>query len=548
MSRSFTEAAFAPSTPLTLRPLLYARPLRTTINERPKRLRSSTPTMLIEQLKSLSDAFFKQFNSGAAAQPTPSTQSGAPLVGDRSVVLVTGATGKTGYQVVRKLLESGAATKILAHVSSRAEEIPEWDETKVTVVQSDLAKPESITELVTTAKEANVGSVVFAASGGPDGALDVDNLGVARLGETFSNVYESDMPSLFKFPASISSFGPLDDVIMGGRSDSTMTSSEDGYATFKGNVTTAGGGGFAQTRALTSGSPMSGEGSTVDLSKFDGVQLRVRGDGRERTYKINLKDDDVPDFAFQSLFNVSSDTWQTIRLPFDSFIPMKRGKPQFAEGPSNGSMYARTIDLTRVSAFGIVLSLVANDVKIANVREREGPFALDVSNVSVYKNEPPRFVLVSSAAVTRPFWDAAEKQRKGEEVTQIPIVQLNPGQLLGHKLAGENRLRASGVNYCIVRPIGLNDTVDDGRKILIGQGDTLSGRVNRADVAQVVVAALRSNDTAYKTFEVGADLEQVGADVAPEEFQGLQVDPTEESYATGVQEMLANPPEPAAVS
>ncbi len=506
--------------------------------------------MLIERLRSLSDAFFKQFNATASTEPAAApvaAPTGGPLAGDRSVVLVTGATGKTGYQIVRQLLASGAATKILAHVSSRAEEMPEWDEEKVTVIQSDLAKPESVAELVTAAKEAGVGTVVYAASGGPDGALDVDNLGVERLGTAFASVYASDMPSLFKFPEAVASFEPLDDVIMGGRSDSTMVSSDEWYATFKGNVTTAGGGGFAQTRALTSGSPLSGGNSTVDLSKFDGIQLRVRGDGRERTYKINLKDDDVPDFAFQSLFTVSSNTWQTIRLPFSSFIPMKRGTPQYAEGPSNGQMYARSIDLTRVSAFGIVLSLVASDVKVANVHEREGPFALDVSNVSAYENSPPRFVLVSSAAVTRPFWDAEEKQRKGEEVTQIPIVQLNPGQLLGHKLAGENGLRASGVNYCIVRPIGLNDTVEDGRKLLIGQGDTLSGRVNRADVARCVVAALRTNDTAYKTFEVGADLEQAGTEVAPEEFEILKVDETEEFYATGVREMLANPPEPVVV-
>jgi len=52
----------------------------------------------------------------------------------------------------------------------------------------------------------------------------------------------------------------------------------------------------------------------------------------------------------------------------------------------------------------------------------------------------PKFVLLSSAAVTRPEW--REEQRETfAEAYGIPIVGLNPGGILGFKLKGE---RVSG--------------------------------------------------------------------------------------------------------
>ncbi|CAK0865993.1 unnamed protein product [Prorocentrum cordatum] len=68
----------------------------------------------------------------------------------------------------------------------------------------------------------------------------------------------------------------------------------------------------------------------------------------------------------------------------------------------------------------------------------------------------PRVVMCSSAAVTRPTWSDARKQRM-PGAADIPIVRLNPGDILGGKRKAEDLLRKSGASYAIVRPTGLKD-------------------------------------------------------------------------------------------
>jgi uncharacterized protein YbjT (DUF2867 family) len=63
-----------------------------------------------------------------------------------------------------------------------------------------------------------------------------------------------------------------------------------------------------------------------------------------------------------------------------------------------------------------------------------------------------------------------------------PAVRMNDmlGGLLTYKLAGEDRLRASGVPYAIVRPCAL--TVEpSGMPVKVGQGDTMRVRTTLVD-------------------------------------------------------------------
>lgn len=490
-----------------------------------------------------------------AAADIPAPEEAPPLLDDRSTVLVTGANGKLGGAIVRELLSTGVATRILAHVSLESE--AEFEESNVAKVVADLGTETGVGQVASAALNAGVGSVIFAASGGPAACASVDNAAIGLLTKAMSPELgergSGDVAMLFDFSTSdaVNAFSPVDDVVMGGRSSSGMQIL-DGYARFGGNVTTVGGGGFAQARAQVSDGAVSGTRGTVDLSEYGGIQLRVRGDDAARVYKMNVKDEEVPDFAYQAAFTVPPGReWQTIRLPFSSFIPMRRGQPQYADVPG-ASMYASTLDTSRVRTVGIVLSLVSDGLfKVANVREREGAFALDLSYIGAYIDAPPRFVLVSSAAVTRPFWGADERARKGESLANIPIVQLNPGRIFAHKLAGENALRSARMSYCVVRPIELNDEVPSGRVLALRQGDTVSGRMTREDVARGVVAALRSPAAAYKTFEVGTAVEAAMSndDVADKAFEKLVADEAEVLYGAKVDDMLAaDPPAQAAAS
>jgi uncharacterized protein YbjT (DUF2867 family) len=59
-----------------------------------------------------------------------------------------------------------------------------------------------------------------------------------------------------------------------------------------------------------------------------------------------------------------------------------------------------------------------------------------------------------------------------------------------------------GVNYCIVRPGGLNDDWPAGSRPILSQGDLAVGRICRQDVATLLVDVLSAEEASGKTFEV----------------------------------------------
>lgn len=85
------------------------------------------------------------------------------------------------------------------------------------------------------------------------------------------------------------------------------------------------------------------------------------------------------------------------------------------------------------------------------------------------------------------------------------MLNLLSGDALKWKAKGEAHLRASGVAYTIVRPGGLTDDPAGQTGLVFQQGDEGSGRIARADVAAVMIAALENPDALGKTFEVFSD-------------------------------------------
>lgn len=131
---------------------------------------------------------------------------------------------------------------------------------------------------------------------------------------------------------------------------------------------------------------------------------------------------------------------------------------------------------------------------VANALKQQQP---QVENEE--ESSSPRFILCSSAGVTRPSW-SEEKKKAFVGAADIPIVRLNPFNILNLKLQGEDVLRSSGVPYCIVRPCGLNDNWPTGRPIL-SQGDVAVGRSNKESLARFMVKLLDEPQAASKTFE-----------------------------------------------
>lgn len=112
----------------------------------------------------------------------------------------------------------------------------------------------------------------------------------------------------------------------------------------------------------------------------------------------------------------------------------------------------------------------------------------------------PKVIMLSSAGVTRPDW-SEEKKSALEGCAGIPIVRLNPFGILGVKKESEEKLRTCGVDYCIFRPGGLNDSWPSDRRPIFSQGDVAVGRINREDVAKILVDVLSLPEATGKTFE-----------------------------------------------
>lgn len=102
-----------------------------------------------------------------------------------------------------------------------------------------------------------------------------------------------------------------------------------------------------------------------------------------------------------------------------------------------------------------------------------------------------QFILVSSMGVTHP----------GHQLNAML------DHILEWKLKGEEAVRATGINYTIVRPGALTNETGGQRGLRIMQGDPESGEgsISRSDVAAVLVSAIGRPDLYLKTFEVVGD-------------------------------------------
>ena len=130
-----------------------------------------------------------------------------------------------------------------------------------------------------------------------------------------------------------------------------------------------------------------------------------------------------------------------------------------------------------------------------------GKFSLEVDGgITAFAPPKPQLILVSSAGVERFARHNGDEVKRAQD---IPIVQLNPGGVLNHKYAGENAVRYAGVPYLIVRPTGITtDEQPEDMQVDITQGDTITGRISRGELADVVIAAAGAPGSVGKTFEL----------------------------------------------
>lgn len=109
----------------------------------------------------------------------------------------------------------------------------------------------------------------------------------------------------------------VDDGVMGGLSKGKFNISDDKKLKFSGNLSLENNGGFSSIRSKR---------TTIDLSQFKGIKMRVKGDGRK--YKLRLESDSRyrrMAVSFQHEFSTSKEGWSEVFIPFDKLKASFRG-------------------------------------------------------------------------------------------------------------------------------------------------------------------------------------------------------------------------------
>jgi uncharacterized protein YbjT (DUF2867 family) len=121
-----------------------------------------------------------------------------------------------------------------------------------------------------------------------------------------------------------------------------------------------------------------------------------------------------------------------------------------------------------------------------------------------------KVVMVSSILTNGRAW--------GQEKSPGFVVTNAFGNVLDEKLVAEKYLRASGLDYTIVRPGGLKAKAPVGALLISGEDTLLAGEISRDLVADVCVASLMDKKASNKVLEIIED-EGVPARV----FNGLNM-------------------------
>lgn len=423
--------------------------------------------------------------------------------GDKKVgtILVAGATGGVGKRVVRRLIDRGYRVRALVRDSQRAKQmLPD----KVELCEADITIPETLTPALMSEVSAIVcctGVRVQPVEGDtPDRAkyyqgikfympevVDspeiVDYQGIKNLVEIAGKYLpKSDEKIIYDFTKASDDlkniWGAVDDVVMGGVSQSGIQL-VDNTALFAGNVSTANSGGFASVRTRNFDIPL-------DLSGYEGIELRVKGDGKR--YKFFIRTETQWDgVGYSYSFDTVANTWISVRVPFADLIPVFRAKTL-----SN----SEKINASKVRSFQLMLSKFEYDGAL-NPNFTPGGFTLQVESIAAYGNYRPQFIAISSAGVTRPGRPGLNLEE------EPPAVRLNDqlGGILTWKLRGEDAIRGSGIPYTIIRPCALTEE-PGGKPLIFEQGDNIRGKVSREDIAELCVQALEQTKACNVTFEV----------------------------------------------
>ncbi len=118
----------------------------------------------------------------------------------------------------------------------------------------------------------------------------------------------------FNTKSNITNWQIVNDVVMGGKSNSDFTINKDGFGVFKGKVSLENNGGFAMVQYHF---------DTKKVNDFTKACITLKGDGK--TYQFRIKTHNSDRHSYIASFDTSGE-WQTIEIPFNTMQPAFRGR------------------------------------------------------------------------------------------------------------------------------------------------------------------------------------------------------------------------------
>ncbi len=152
-----------------------------------------------------------------------------------------------------------------------------------------------------------------------DDAMNTNEEGVVKRDDEMSEPPSSSAvvrTVLFDYDEDEPAWYTVNDDVMGGVSTSMVTTdAKTQRLVFSGNLSLENNGGFASIRS---------QWSDYDLTGYDGIFLRVRGDGR--TYQFRIRTEETgSEIAYATLIETEVGIWKDIYVSLEEMIPVYRG-------------------------------------------------------------------------------------------------------------------------------------------------------------------------------------------------------------------------------
>lgn len=395
-------------------------------------------------------------------------------------VLVVGATGETGRQVVRKLILKGYRVQVL--VRNLYSTTLNLLGTGVSYVKGDLADLASLRTACDGADKA-----VYVAQARDDGdARTVEYLGLRNLAQAFQDTRLSETGkrvttkrTLFKFrkPVDRDVWGVTQPLVDGAEGAWTVQDERSGRPAFVGSLPVGPGGSIAlESKKLG-----------LNLSKFGGLLMLFKAQGdAQTTFRFVIRTSAFAEqgIQYELALPLVRNRFTAFRMNFRDFVPMKDGSPY--KGVLGGLGGVAALDPSDVKQFAVMVkrepaAAAGVDEAIANPA-----FSLTMEGIKVFRaREQPDVVVLSSSDIT-----PSTALKSLSEMERDPASFERVERKNYYKAQGELAMKNTGLAYCIVRISDFTSSPTEGRPLSVSKSGNNMGLISRPDTADVLINCL----------------------------------------------------------